>query len=220
MSHPQPSLDLSAQQEPELLFDPENHIYTLGGRRLLSVTQALGIAGFSEWLDNIAPDTLEYARDRGIAVHEALRLMDADELDWQSVDPVIMPYVLAYSDFKTETGFEVLQSEQAGYHQSYQYAGRWDRVGILQGAKMVLDFKSGSELRKQSALQLAAYERIISSQGDNEPIQRAALQLKSDGTYRLFRYQIGDNLRDFQVFLASLQVATWRIAKGDYKWQA
>lgn len=105
-------------------FTEEGHIYTADGRRLESVTGILKAEGFIDdrWFT-------EEARERGSFVHLARHLDDMGELDEESLDPVIVPYLEAWRRFRRESGFVVERSEVPGMSSSYLYAGTPDVIG-------------------------------------------------------------------------------------------
>lgn len=75
---------------------------------------------------------------------------DAPEDQW--------PYVEAAADFLDTHQVETLASEAFCFHDTFSYAGRLDLLATLSdGALWLLDFKTGSGVYPDVALQLAAY---------------------------------------------------------------
>ncbi|MBU1082470.1 MAG: hypothetical protein KKB59_18435, partial [Spirochaetes bacterium] len=107
-----------------VVFTEEGHIYTLDGSRLPSVTGILKAEGF---IDDRFYD--EYSRTRGTYVHKATHLDDTGELDEETLDPVIAPYVEGWRKFKRESGFCVEKSEVPMCSKTYRYAGTPDVIG-------------------------------------------------------------------------------------------
>ena len=107
-----------------LIFDEERHVYTLDGIVLPSVTGVLKAEGF---IDTRFFD--EYSRTRGTLVHLATEYDDTGELDEDSLDPVIVPYVEAWRKFKKESGFVVEAVETAMCNKTHRFAGKIDRRG-------------------------------------------------------------------------------------------
>ena len=105
-------------------FQEEGHIYTYEGQRLESVTGILKAEGFIDvtWYD-------DWSRDRGSYVHEARHLDDIGDLDEDTLDPVIVPYLEAWRKFKRESGFVVEQSEVPMASKDYRFAGKPDVIG-------------------------------------------------------------------------------------------
>jgi hypothetical protein len=102
-------------------FTEEGHRYSEG---LESVTGILKDEGFID-----AAFYTEYGRQRGSFVHLARHLDDMGELDEESLDPEIAPYLEAWRRFKRESGFVVCQSETPLANLTYRYAGKPDCIG-------------------------------------------------------------------------------------------
>lgn len=102
-------------------FEAEGHRY---GNGLESVTGILKAEGF---IDTRFYD--DWSRDKGSMVHLATHYDDIGELDEDTLDPVIVPYLEAWRKFKRESGFIVEQSEVPMMSTVYQYAGTPDVIG-------------------------------------------------------------------------------------------
>ena len=160
----------------ELNFDPETHTYTVNGRRLMSVTQALAL------VDDRRINSSWYL-DRGRLVHLACEYLDRDELDEDTVAPEIRPYLEAYKKFREETSFKPDLIELRLSHLTYLYAGTLDRIGDLNGNHILIDLKSGAPARVDE-LQLAAYFEL--ARVNNIPVKKCFdLYLHDNGTYKL-----------------------------------
>lgn len=187
------------------LYDDASHKYTLDGRNLTSVTQALKGAGLVEY-DSIPASVLERARLRGTAVHAACHYLDdGDSLDWTTVDPEIVGYIRAWENFKKETGVEILAMETPMYHPVYFYSGTPDRDIRLNGRRGVLDLKT-YEVKDWTGIQLAGYEMMM--RGKDAPLDRWGLWLKQDGKYRLTPFK---DYNDEKVFLSCLTITNWKL---------
>ena len=107
-------------------FEAEGHVYYCPEviARLHSVTDILASEGFIDktWYD-------EWSRTRGSYVHLACNLDNTGELDEETIDPEIMPFLLAWRKFKRESGFVVEQSEVPMANLHYMYAGTPDCIG-------------------------------------------------------------------------------------------
>jgi hypothetical protein len=102
-------------------FTEEGHRYADG---LESVTGILRDEGF---IDTRFYD--DFSRERGRIVHKARHLDDSGELDMDTVDVVIRPYLAAWRLFKRESGFIVEQSEVPMMSKALRYAGTPDVIG-------------------------------------------------------------------------------------------
>jgi hypothetical protein len=192
-----PAAVIPFASEP-LLFEPDGHRYSVGGRVLPSVTTVLQDQGLidSEWFT-------DDARDRGTRVHLASRMLDDDELDEDSIDESIAPYVTAYRKFLALTQPEWIYIEHRVFDLQHWYAGTLDRAGIVNGVRMLIDIKTGG-FPKSSGPQTAAYKRRLP---DAHTWKRAALQLKADETFVLHPLT---ERSDEAVFLAALSVYGWK----------
>ncbi len=179
-----------------LRFDEAAHRYTLDGRELVSVTQALTEAGFinTQWYT-------EDAAMRGTYVHAAVALHAAGNLAEDSLDPILRPYFDAYLSFRLESGFVVAACEERVCDEAAGYAGTLDLRGQFpdQSGVDVIDIKTGS-IPPWVGYQTAAYARLVIG----APKRRWALNLRADGTYRLEPLKVRT---DERVFLAALTVA-------------
>lgn len=131
-------------------FDREGHRYTLNGRSLESVTQILQAEGF---IDTTFYD--DFSRERGALVHLACHYDDTKELDDDSLDEVIVPYVAAWRSFKAESGFIVERSEVPMASKAYLYAGTPDVIGYFPAGFVP---RGAVELHKDGTYKLIPYK--------------------------------------------------------------
>lgn len=192
----------------ELLFDETTHTYTLGGFVLPSVTQILKDVGLSNY-DFINPEILEAASKFGVAAHYACELEDRNELDLDSLDPALKPYLGAWVKFKEDTGFICQQIEARVYSEKYRYAGTLDRVGFLYERKSIVDIKTGTALPDWIALQTMGYQIAYNEKikAKDKVKDRYAIQLLPNGDYKLKQYE---DKSDLSVFLAALTLRNWK----------
>ena len=178
-----------------LEFIPDTHTYLYDGCALPSVTQILDAEGFIDktWFT-------EYGRDRGRMVHKATALDDMDDLNEESLDPVLVPYVEAWRKFKKDSGFIIEEIEVPKVELQFKFAGTPDRIGALNGRRTVLDIKHIA--LPWTALQLAAYECL-----DTPPLRRVAIELKDNGKYNLKEYK---DRQDRMIFFSALACFNWK----------
>ena len=177
---------------PVFTFDQNAHAYYLDGVEIPHVTGILHAAG-------LVPDYggFHEAQWRGLHVHSATEWLDLNDLDWSTVYPQWVGYVRAYERFKQETGFLPELIEYQSYHQDFRFGGTIDRVGRLDGKRVLIDLKTGAE-EPHHAWQTAAYSLLV-------PVERrGCVYLFEDGKYKITWH---DNLGDVRVFLAALTVA-------------
>jgi hypothetical protein len=180
----------------ELRFDPAEHKYFVGKREVPSVTTILKEEGFidSAWFT-------ESGRQRGSYVHLAVHYHDMNELDEDSLDDTIRPYVEAWKRFKVDTGIVIIESEVPILDPLKRYAGTPDKIVMLDDKQSVLDLKTGI-VSPWVRLQLCAY-------GEAKGIyRRFAVQLCDDGKYKVHQYI---DRQDFGVWNAVLAVYFWKM---------
>jgi len=190
----------------DLHFDPLAHVYRLDGQVVPSVTQLIKVIGPD--FSMVPPGVLENKRALGSAVHLACELDDEGDLDDDSLDPVLAPYVSAWRKFKAESGASIVMSEQQLAHPGLRFAGTLDRVVKTGDDVWLLDLKTSADPHASYGVQLAGYEELLLAQEyDGEPIKRATLHLRADGGYRLHQFK---NPNDFGAFRACLSIFYWK----------
>ena len=183
-----------------LNFDPATHTYTLDGVVLPSVTQILQSVGLINF-SGISPDVLQRVADFGTAVHLATALDDVGDLDEETLDPNLWPYLTAWRCFRRdEMGLQkFFEIEQPLAHPDYGFAGTPDRIGAM----IIIDIKTSTVVPPWTGLQLAAYSVLANI----TTARRIAVQLKGDGTYQIHEFK---DRKDREIFLAALSVYKWR----------
>ena len=194
-------------ERPAIEFDEANHLYFVNGKPMPSVSRILApLVDFCY----VPRETLEYASQRGTAVHKATELWDRGTLDCDTIDAVVAPYLSAWLKFRKDTGFVPRLIERRVHHADYGYCGTIDRQGCMTelagSPQAVIDIKTPVQLGPVVGLQLAAYQGALRSEGFQADL-RFAVQLRADGQYRLVSYQ---SKEDFSVFVALLTIKNWR----------
>jgi hypothetical protein len=142
-------------------------------------------------MTGIPVDVLEFARARGVEIHEVTELIDLGHLSPNDTfDPAIEGYIKAYLLFKEEAGFEVTHIEEASVCPIYRYGGTCDRRGFLRRyrnptCRRTIDIKNVATVSKATELQCTAYSLLDTEFGDNIP---GSVQLRADGSYRYLEY--------------------------------
>jgi len=143
-----------------LTFDEATHRYHFDGAPVPNVTRVLDY--FCHSFDHVAPTVLENARQEGQAVHRTIEYYLRGTLDHENLPAWLHPYIEAFEQFRTDTGFELEASEQRLWHPLQQYAGTLDLVGWMNYAKLgrrhvLIDLKRSFAAGDAIGLQLAAY---------------------------------------------------------------
>jgi len=186
-------------------FHDDTHTYWMGKVRVPSVTQILApLVDFT----GIRMSVIERASARGNAVHYGTELYDQDNLDWDSLDPELRPYIDAWAEFRARTLFVPTLIEERVFHPGLMYAGTLDRAGLFDGEPSIIDIKSSTALYPTVGLQTVAYAEALSA--GNPALQkhtgRYAVQLKKDGKYVLKHYT---DKSDWPNFIALKTMTNW-----------
>ena len=186
--------------ETDLIFDPVCHIYKLAtGEALPSVTQILEASGVIDY-SALPNNTRNMALQRGSFVHEAIHLDMQGELDWDTLDPILLPYVEAAAKFRNEFEVNGGLMEHRSFHPVYRYAGTLD----YQPKKLLVDWKCGGA-QPWVRMQTAAYAALLPDPGS---YRRIAVGLFPDGHYDATKeFRCADWFNDFNDFLCCLRVA-------------
>lgn len=192
----------------ELLeFDAAEHVYSVNGRTLPSVTQVLN----TQFPLNVPQDRLEFARALGKEIHYTTELYDRDKLDISSVDLRVMPYLEAWMKFRREMSCKIVEVEKQVHHSMLNFAGTLDRVLLMLGARCIVDLKRPL-LTARVGVQLAAYQAAYNASAPDPATRRFGIQLRNDGQYRLKEYS---DPSDWSIFVSSLSIFNWRQRHGD-----
>jgi len=142
-----------------LRFEEKTHTYYWFDKPVMNVSTALKARYYRE----MELYSNEEALIRGKYVHLATALYDNDNLDEDTLDPLIRNFWSQWVAFRESTGFVPDLVETRGYNSRYGYAGTLDRTGMLNGNKILLDIKTSKtkhKLSKAVKLQTAAYSEL------------------------------------------------------------
>lgn len=189
-----------------LIFDPVEHRYILDGVTIPNITKVLELTGFVDktWFKS------EHA-ERGRAVHSACQFLIEGDLDWETVDPAILPRVKAFQEFLNTYKPELVLAEVPLYSK-LGFAGTPDLVLRMDGINSVWDIKSGKS-GLAAKLQTAAQQILIEEMGVKIE-KRFALELPANGKYKPVPHEEkGDKV----MFLNALGFVNRRINEGELK---
>lgn len=174
----------------DIFFDEQTHTYLVDGQEVPSVTtilQPLSNRAYKQ----VNPSVLEYARNRGTAVHEALEVYDlGGDLE---VVPETAPYIRAYLEWESIYKPKWIGVEQIVYNELGKYIGTLDRIGRLYDGRLaIVDIKTSNPSKEalvSVCCQTAAYGMAYATELDKATdfyldIKRYGLFLKPDGSFR------------------------------------
>lgn len=192
-----------------LRFDPVEHRYFVGDVEYPSVSSI--IAPLVDY--SMVPEArLEFARDRGTAVHLACHLDDIGELDEDSVDQEhVLPRLTAWRKFKADFKPKIVFSEMAMFRHDdvYRFAGTPDRAMEIGRLKVVGDIKNVAEMSPVTGVQLSGYELLLAGAVGFRAKDRWGIQLRGNGTYRRVIYPV-----ETPTFASLHTLKNWSIKHG------
>ena len=194
-------------------FDADRHEYRIDGARVPSVTEIIKPVqrelGGSE-------EVRDYKRQIGKALDSAIMILErGEEIDEDSLDPALVPFLQAWLKFKRETGFRVLINQQIVYSRKLRFAGTPDMMGTRSEGPTpdeLVDTKCVWAIDPATAIQTAGYAIAAQESLGLQIKRRGGLQLLRDGSYRFHPYR--DEM-DLHVFRACLSIAAWRRNNGN-----
>ena len=170
---------------PELLFDEYQHIYTINGAQLPSVTtimQPLKNAYYGGIDDGI----MAVAAKRGKTVHQSIENYLKFGID--DLPPEHEGYYQAFKMWLTDKKPTTLEAESKVYHKTLRYAGTADLPCIIKDTLMCVDFKTTASIAGMlTRVQLEAYAKAYESHGVKFG-GKAIVQLTKEGTYKMESY--------------------------------
>lgn len=125
---------------------------------------------------------------RGNALHHAIALDAAGELDEDALHPEISGAFSAYRKFCADTQHVAWESELEIVSERHGFQGHLDRVGLVMDIPSVIDWKMSASVDTRTVtLQLAGYEILYAEVALPVHVARQSLVvlLRPDGTYRV-----------------------------------
>lgn len=109
------------------------------------------------------------AADHGTRAHQAIHYV-GNGGSVEDLEEEVVGTALAYQEWIRQANIKILHQEIMVWHPSYNYAGTIDAVGVTHDNKLVVvDWKTGSGIYSESALQVSAYAAAL-SQITSQPV--------------------------------------------------
>lgn len=177
----------------KLIFYDKEHEYELNGEIVPSVSELSRFAS-REIYGDVNQYLLDNAAERGSKVHKQCELLD--KYRECEADEITAPYIQAYVNFIKDNRPEWVAIEKAMASNKMLFAGTLDRVGMLNGKRVIVDIKTSSAVQKVLALiQLNAYKMLWEENHTDEPIEELyILHLTKEGKYKLINFDIDNTL--------------------------
>lgn len=190
----------------------KNHIYHLGEAIIPGVTEILSTVKYID-LSKIPVPVLEAAQKIGTESHDVTQRNDENRLKMEFVAPEIMPYLLGWQKFLKEYNVTFLQIEQIVYSLTWGYAGKIDRLGVVDGQLTLIDIKTTTTVGWSSYVQvMGGYKTAVEEMLGRKIINTWIIQLLPSGDYAKHKCKtIGEIAKHRSDFLAAVQVVKARI---------
>lgn len=187
----------------ELRFDPVEHKYWMGKKRIPGVSEILQRVGLTKKYDNIDP----FYRDRGIATHKAIELFLKGVLDMSTLDVSVKPCFEAFLKYSTDCPLgEILALEKPMCDNSNSFAGTPDLIT----ERAIFDWKCSKSHDRVAELQGQAYKELTIFQPEFIKARPfIVVELHDDGTAAEFNY--GDG---YEQWSSVLDLYRWRCGKS------
>jgi hypothetical protein len=176
-------------------FDPINHEYFSGERKLPSVTDIVGdVYGNPNY-------ATEWHMNRGSQIHRCISLFLNKKLNEDTVDGRIRGYFesakRAIKELKIMPPWII---EKPFYHPTLFFAGTPD----LYSSGLLIDWKTGTH-RRESEIQIGGYIALLEEQTEHP--KKAYEIVLEEKRYRIFEYK---PQRSKGLFLATLSIFKWK----------
>lgn len=188
-------------------FDEKRHLYRNSrGTIIPSTTQVFSLLGLVD-LDGIPQDMLAWKRDYGLAVHAAIEYLVQNDLNWDSLDEMIIPAVAGIEQFLKKIEYQSETAEQRMVHSLFgmEFGLTTDGTGTMmyhgERRHVVLDLKTAVKEHASWRWQLGAYGTAQAKV--DKGWLGMVIQVNKDGEVKPFYYDLFPAGREFQTLLAS-----------------
>ena len=139
---------------------------------------------------------------RGSFVHKATELYDRGELDFDSLDDALRPYLDGWIQFRQDYGFVPTEIEKSYISEAYNFGCRVDRIGLYRGEPALVEIKSGTML-PSVRIQLAGQTVAV---GDSR-LLRVGVELPGiPANGKMYRKEVFTGSMDEEIFKCAASV--------------
>lgn len=200
-----------------LTYTDEDHQYRWNGMKVPGVSEILQASGIVNF-DHIPIDKREAGMHFGKIVHKVCQYYDEDEHYIEALEETdrdneqkIMPYLNGWIKFKRDYNITKFVSiEQKLYSKRYNFAGRHDRIMLLNG-NIILDIKTYVNSKMGGDLQLAGYSILWD---ENYPLEKIKERIVVGLGQNDYGITVCKNKSDRFDFLVCLQVHNLKSKRG------
>lgn len=196
-----------------LIFYDEGHRYTVDGEEVPSVSEITRFI-YREVYSTVMQSAVDAAAERGAKIHKAAEALD--KFGSVQIDDDIVAYVKAYVAFLKDYSPKWERIEWS-VNNGIIYAGTIDRYGLIGNENILLDIKSTANISPaHRTLYTAAQNLYRMAIEPSCPVDRIyILQLKKDGSYKLYELEKQDSLANACIALHYALKKKKRKRKGD-----
>ncbi len=196
----------SIYRDGDFEYDDDAHQYRFKGAVVDGVSTILTpIVDFGD-----APiAVIKRAAVRGKHVHKACELLDANDLDFEALDPRLVPYVRGWEKFRNDWPCFWTHVETPEYNPELGIAGTPDRRGrfVTSDYRILVDLKATYRTNDHVGAQLNLYDLLDHDPSD--PSELWSVRVTRDGSYERHVWP-----RDHVLAHSLINVNRWRNAHG------
>ncbi len=206
---------------PSDVIATEN-FYLIQGKKYTRVTRVLSIIDKPElrsWLmktGNIKSKAiLKKQAGFGSTSHKLIEvLLNEGNIDMTNYDDKYKETIETFLEWKSKHIISIEVTEQTLWSEKYNYAGTCDCIAIINGRRILCDWKTSKDIYPEYILQLGAYFVAFKELTGMELDGALILQMR-DGKYKEQYYTKEELIEAFEVFIAAKKVFEWKYSKGD-----
>jgi hypothetical protein len=135
-----------------------------------------------------------------------MALLVRNELDWESLDPELVPFIFGGKRFLDESGVTVIASETRVYCSRLRVAGTLDLAAHWRKSECIFDWKATAIVPRTVGPQTAAYENLYRSMYGGRTRRRYVVQLRAND-YRVLPLS---DPSDWNIFHSALNLHHWK----------
>jgi hypothetical protein len=164
------------------------------GSRVPSVTQVIG--GNLGW----KTDALcNWANKRGLEAELTGTTADTSDFSARCIEAATVPFG-RYCEWRERSGFEPDILEQAIVSETLRVGGTPDAIGHINGATVLLDWKTSTGIYEDHVIQLAAYWEMVEEVHGVDLTEAQCARFGKDGSTEIKRYTWADLEPAFEAF--------------------